>query len=84
MTEPDPAFIQSLFDGLEKIPANAISEEDNMGGNVICSRCWGTWLTDGTNWRSQAVEVVTVYNGMALCESHFKMEMKATSGDQDD
>lgn len=69
-----PEEVQALFDSLEKIPKNAISMEDNMGGNVICSRCWTDWITNGEDWRNNRVEVVTIYNGKALCEKHFIAE----------
>lgn len=71
MTGPDPAFVQSLFDEMEKIPANAISPEDNMSSNIICAACWRKWIQNGDDWRAYRVEVVTVYNGSALCQDHF-------------
>lgn len=75
-----PEEVLALFESLEKIPKNAISMEDNMGGNVICCACWLKWTADGTDWRNNRVEVVTIYDGKALCQDHFLAAVAAVKG----
>lgn len=69
MSEPSGEEIRAAFTGLPKIPGNA----SRTTSNIICAECWVTWLRTGHNWRGEMVEIVTLYQGNALCEKHLRV-----------
>ncbi len=79
----DAPLLEDILAALEEVPVinpDAISKEDNMGGNVICARCWMKWISEDTDWRYQQVAVVTILKGEALCQSHFVQELGIRPG----